>query len=363
MKLTDHQQEVADGILESVSSRIVLAGLAGTGKTTVAKYVHDRWLDEGLSVAALAPTGKARMVLQTKGVPASTVHSVIYNYRGQYENLRGEIELIFKPKRLGRIADRLLIDETSMIGKRMKDDIEQLDIPTLWIGDHGQLKPVKSPPTGLLNRPDFLLTKIERQDELSPIIPFAYHVRNGGRIEDGYPGIRRIAVNGRGPTFVAGSMIDLGIDRLVVRTNEQRQAINRAYRALKSRNRLIVEGEEIICLMNNPYVGVVNGEIFRVTEILSTHKDYTTVSARSITGDKYCLSVWNDQFGQTEKIDGIDQSFILADYAYALTCHKMQGSSDRHIGIAARGCSDYPDAREWGYTAITRAESDLTLFV
>lgn len=363
MKLSPHQLEIADSIVRSDSARISLAGLAGTGKTTVSHYVYHKWVEQGLEVAVLGPTGKSAMVLRAKGVPATTIHSAIYHYRGTFETDRGETELIFKDNRSGRFCDRLIVDEASMVSDKQKDDIQERDIPTLWVGDPGQLKPVKSRPNGLLTRPDYTLTEIHRQAADNPIIQYAYRVRTGEPLTTRHAGVNHVPVSGLGPTFVAGKMLDKAIDRLIVRTNAQRIAVNNSYRAIVGRKEVLVEGDEIICILNNKYQGVVNGEIFKVEKILDQFETYTTVSAVSKdTGLHYRLSCWNAQFGNAEKVEDVDQCFVLCDYAYAITCHKSQGSSWGHVAVAAKGSGDYEDSREWAYTAVTRAEDSLTIF-
>jgi exodeoxyribonuclease-5 len=363
IRLSDHQLSIANDILASTSSRISLAGLAGTGKTTVSHYVYHGWRKAGLNVGVLGPTGKSAMVLRSKGVPATTIHSAIYHYRGTFETDSGETELIFKDNKSGQFCDRLIIDEASMVTEKQRDDIQERDIPSLWVGDPGQLKPVKSRPNNLLTRPDFVLTEIHRQALDNPIIQYAYKVRNGTPLSSRHEGINHVSVNGQGPTHVAGIMLDRKIDRLIVRTNAQRLAVNDSYRTLLGRKEMLVEGDEIICILNNKYQGVVNGEIFTVTQVLDRFETYTTVSAVSKdTGMRYRLSCWNAQFGQAEKIQDVDQCFVLCDYAYAITCHKAQGSSWGHVAVAAKGSGDYEDSREWAYTAVTRAEHTLTIF-
>jgi len=363
MKLTESQQVIADAILDSDSARISLAGLAGTGKTTVSHYLYREWVRRGLSVCVMGPTGKSAMVLRAKGVPATTIHKSIYHYKGKFENQLGGVELVFKDNNSGRFADKFIVDEASMITERQKDDIQSRDIPTLWVGDPGQLKPVKSRPTNLLSKPDFTLTEILRQAADNPIIQYAYRVRSGAPLSSRHTGIAHVRAEGKGPTFVAGEMIDRGIDRLIVRSNAQRCAVNASCRTLMNRKQILEEGEEIICLMNNKYLDVINGEIFLVTRVHETFGDYTTVSATSRdTGARYRLSVWNAQFGQPEKIDDVDQEFTLCDYASAITCHKAQGSSWGHVAVAAKGASDHEDRTEWAYTAVTRSENELTIF-
>lgn len=363
MQLSEHQLEIGEKIVECDWPRITLAGLAGTGKTTLVKWIYEQWVAAGLDVCVLAPTGKASMVLRAKGIPAVTIHSAIYQYRGQFEGFDGNIELVFRDNKNGRFCDRIIVDEASMPPLNVVRDIEERGIPTLWSGDPGQLPPVKGKKNGLFVRPSFTLTEIHRQAAGSPIIQYAYRVRKGEPLTTRHEGINHVPVSGRGPTYVASEMLKRGVDRLIVRRNSQRVALNTAYRALTDRKGYVAKGDEIICVANNRYLGIVNGEIFQVLEILESDRDSTRIWCRGVdTGDTRTLSVWHEQFGQERRLtDEIDQCYALCDYAYAVTCHKAQGSSWKHVGVAATG-SEGPDYCEWAYTGVTRPETDLTIF-
>lgn len=360
--LTDHQMEIAESIISGNKYRTTLAGLAGTGKTTVAQYIYQKWIDAGLDVCMMGPTGKSTVVLRKKGVPAVTIHSAIYHFKGQYENMRGEVELVFRDNMKGKFADRFMVDEGSMPSLQQVTDIESRDTPVLWIGDPGQLPPVKSKPNGLFNKPTHVLTEIHRQAADNPIIKWAYELRSGTPLAKPFPGIRHIEVRGRGPVFVAGKMLDLKIDRLIVKTNVQRVALNTAYRGLRDLKGVIAVGDEVVCIANNKYLDLINGEIFTVLKVLSQDRDSTHVIMKNIdTLETRSVHVWNSQFGQERKTDDeVDQSFGLFDFAYAMTCHKFQGSSCRHAGITARGFSENDTA--FNYTAATRCESEATVF-
>ncbi len=356
LTLTRHQQEIADKILSDHSMSLSLAGLAGTGKTTLIKYLHARM--NGAIV--LAPTGKAASVLRYKGIPADTIHRAIYQFKGKFETIDGKTELVFKDNRNGQFCDRLIIDEASMVTLRMKEDIESRGIPTLWVGDPGQLPPVKSPPNGLLNKPKYILREIHRQAADSPIIKWAYSLRQGASIEEKFSGICHISCSGKGASFVASTMRDRNIDRMIVKTNEQRIVLNEAVRKLRGMKRTLEPGDEIMCLANNKNIGSVNGDIFTVMDVLKNDKEYVWAELRNEYGQFECM-IYKPQFGRIDRTDEeLPDECMLADYAYAATCHKFQGSSERHIGIAARGyCGD---ERRWNYTAATRAEEEVTVF-
>lgn len=362
IKLSRQQSAVVDQMLSSGAFRQSLAGLAGTGKTVVAKYLYDMWTSVGEKVLVLAPTGKAAVVLRSKGVPATTVHSAIYHFVGKKEDVKGEVTLFFKDNGRSRFADRLIVDESSMITARMQADIEAKGIPVVWVGDPGQLPPVKAKGTELLSKPTHRLTEIHRQAADSPIIQLAYAVRNGAPLTKKVTGVEYTEVRGRGAEFVASEMLEKKIDRLIVGTNLQRVALNTEYRKQRGFNETLVPGDEIICCRNNYKIGVVNGEVFRVAKIEHRDKDVTKALLVSVdTGDRSYQYLWNAQFGLERTIEEeLQNDVMLADYAYAVTCHKFQGSSARHVGVAAKGLKS--DSARWNYTAVTRAEQQLTIF-
>lgn len=363
---TGSQKPIAEAIIHSKDQRMTLAGLAGTGKTTVARHIHDSWVDMGLKVVVMGPTGKSTVVLQNKGVPAITIHKGIYQFKGKFQNMRGETELVFKDNQKGKFCDRFIVDESSMLTLRQVEDIEKRGTQVLFVGDPGQLPPVKSKANGLFNKSSHILREIHRQAADSPIIKWAHTLRKGAALTTRFEGIDHVEVRNGCPVAVASEMLDRKVDRLIVHSNRQRVALNRAYRGVIGRRGIVDVGEEIICLMNNKLLDVVNGQIFRVTKILGQHRDYTRIVAVDIDSNySEVFSVWNAQFGEERKLEDeegndVDQEFMLADYAYAITCHKMQGSSCRHAGIAARGFSE--EERKWNYTAATRAEEKITVF-
>ncbi len=49
------------------------------------------------------------------------------------------------------------------------------------------------------------------------------------------------------------------------------------------------------------------------------------------------------------------------DYAYAITCHKAQGSEADKVVVIGTGFGDFDIRKRWLYTAITRAKKELYL--
>ena len=89
ISLTDDQDKtfgkVQEFLVDEENPAIVIIGSAGTGKTTLMKYIVDYLMDKGRrSVCAVAPTHKARRVLEKTlntdrflPIPGFTVASVL----------------------------------------------------------------------------------------------------------------------------------------------------------------------------------------------------------------------------------------------------------------------------------------------
>lgn len=138
--------------------RFVLAGYAGTGKTTLAKTISDNVE----SAAFCAYTGKAVDVLRQKGCkPVNTIHGLIYSLNSKTQRVP---------------LDLLITDEYSMLNENMVHNVEQLARKVIYLGDPFQLPPIdgKCP-----LKPDMVLTQVHRQALDSPILRSANAVREG----------------------------------------------------------------------------------------------------------------------------------------------------------------------------------------
>ena len=69
-----------DSWSKSKDKDLTFGGLAGTGKTTILQHCWPFLQERG--AVAVAPSGKAAEVLRQKGVPATTIHKLIYQFRG-----------------------------------------------------------------------------------------------------------------------------------------------------------------------------------------------------------------------------------------------------------------------------------------
>ena len=79
--LNDQQELAIKTVRDKIKSGqkiITIAGFAGTGKTTLVNYIIESLGYTIEDVAFAAFTGKASLVLQQKGIPATTLHALLY---------------------------------------------------------------------------------------------------------------------------------------------------------------------------------------------------------------------------------------------------------------------------------------------
>lgn len=145
----DHEEllaraEKAAGLAELFASRLsVLVGPAGTGKTTLLRTLVSVPEIQQDGVLLLAPTGKARVQLQSKvGAQAHTLASFLVK-KGGYDPDTGRYMVVDPSKRSK--AGLVVIDEASMLTEEMLastlsalEGVKRL----VLVGDHRQLPPI-----------------------------------------------------------------------------------------------------------------------------------------------------------------------------------------------------------------------------
>lgn len=224
--------------VENRESVLAVVGRAGSGKTLLLARLYEAMVEAGLDVvsgdyegrkrkdrrtlAILAPTNKAASVLRMQGVPATTIHRILYTpvYDPEYEKIaewlagNGERPVIegltdaaldralafFQTNRSipGALAtaglrgsdfitgwkrrddplDIGFVDESSMLDDRQLQDLKEI-FPTLVLfGDPAQLAPVNQSGgmvfEALPENRKLILSRIHRQSEDNPILDLAH---------------------------------------------------------------------------------------------------------------------------------------------------------------------------------------------
>ena len=357
--LTDEQAGAVTAIKDwfnSIESNykttFVLGGYAGTGKTTLVNFIVDDLKLEEHDIRHVAYTGKAAMVLRKKGLPATTIHGLIYRPRiddqGKVTFCRRSFVELEKVK-------LIICDESSMVSSTIKLDLESYGIPVLYIGDHFQLPPVSKDQANLMLNPDYRLETIHRQAMDNPIIRLAHSIRIGEDIGYGRHGDTCFVI----PWFRVADEFLLSADQVICGFNNTRRKLNEEIRGLLGfKGDLPAPGDKLICLKNNNEMGLVNG-------MLGTCVNYDSVGRYlDFTNDDgvayECLDIDDQVFlgGSVYYQRGIEQF----DFGYALTCHKFQGSEAPKIMVFEELFgNDEEMHRRWRYTAYTRASEKLMI--
>jgi exodeoxyribonuclease-5 len=368
-----------------------LFGYAGAGKTTIAREIADR---VGGKVMYAAMTGKAALVLNSKGCyGARTIHSLVYiprdkcesalltikqemdkttdedrlrellqSYYAERENLKRPAFNLNKDSEL-KDASLLILDEVSMVNQFIAEDLLSFGVPILALGDPAQLPPVKGNGYFTNAEPDYLLTEIHRQAQESPIINMATHVRQGNSLSYGGPQEAQVVPKG---TYDAKGLASF--DQVICGRNRTRRLINDHIReqVLEFTSPLPNIGDRIVCLRNDNRSGLLNGSQWDVNGVEDLDDDRLRLTiAASGDQESYSFDVEaHKQFflGTEDEIPHYEiKEAQCFDYAYALTCHKAQGSQWNRVAIINESGCFRQDASRWLYTAITRAAEELAV--
>lgn len=366
MKFSPDQENGAKAVAAWIKDRsapqvFYLSGLAGTGKTTLARILAQ---DAGKVVYA-AFTGKAALVLASKGCrPASTIHSLIYKLDDPDSPIS---EFVLNEDSAAKNADLIVIDEVSMVGEELARDLLSFGTRVLVLGDPGQLPPVNGQGYFTSRKPDFMLTEIHRQAAESPVIQLAMNVRKGGKLSLGnYGSSRVISRNDLNADMV------LDADQVLVGTNQKRRLYNQRVRELKGYTPemgAICVGERMVTLKNNKEKGVLNGALWDVTRVTFQDEKESRLHLLPVDagGNKAHVEILTNHLwlsGEEHKLDWRQKkAYDPADFGYVLSCHKAQGSQWDDVLIFDESATFREDARAWLYTAITRAAERVTIVI
>ena len=234
--------DLDDGLLmppqSDTSSVMAVIGKAGSGKTMLLARLYEALEEAGVDVisgdwegkkrkerrtlAILAPTNKAASVLRNRGVPATTIHRILYTpvYDPEYEKVaewlagqgeRPEIDgltevaldrafssfqthksvpaalaaaglrgsdFITGWKRREEPLDIGFVDESSMLDAKQFDDLQEIFPTLLLFGDPAQLPPVQTSGGMVFDTmPEkrvLTLNRVHRQTAGNPILDLAH---------------------------------------------------------------------------------------------------------------------------------------------------------------------------------------------
>ena len=285
---------------------------------------------------------------------------------------------ILNPSGVVANSKLVLCDEGSMVGGKVQIDMESYGVPVFYLGDGFQLQPIYDDDntTSVFfdkngkNLPvDFELTQIHRQAEGSPIIRYSRALRENRRDEIAFMGKM---VGDDGSLFIRVPRAKITpehlaqAEQIIVGKNDTRHAINEQVRQLLNRTSPYPETDDrLIFLKNNKDYSIVNGMMARAMG------DYYGYSEKSQTikveveledGRQIIAPIIVPYFQAPGDKDALYEApswsrkaNLHADYSYAITAHKSQGSQyESGIALEEPIARTEEDRRRWLYTTYTR---------
>lgn len=373
------------------SSLLTLGGYAGTGKSTLVSLFASE--HRALRIAFVALTGRAANNLRQKmlklGVSSSshfvmTLHSLLYQC---FQTDDGRLRWQTKGRTAFGQFDLIVIDEASMVHDAMLKDLLQFGVPIWAVGDHGQLPPVAG--TGkLMQTPNLRLEMIHRQAEGSAIIQISKAIRETGDMPKTPPGsgevryLRKADLREVAATWYGERKIE--DVAFLAWKNSTRVLTNGTLRAIRWGEPCPIgglprPGEQVLCLKNAKKLAFNGMRGFLDTYAETTDGGYLDGDVRfpdenlgfrgSVSRVFFDREKMPETFVELEK-DGVfveewDELGLLLDYGYCLTVHKAQGSQFDSVGVVReKVMSATPEMfKRWLYTAVTRAQERLIVFV
>lgn len=295
-------------------SILALVGKAGSGKTMLLADLTKAMIAAGVdlvsgdcegkkrkdrrTLAILAPTNKAASVLRNRGVPATTIHRILYTpvYDPEYERiaewlagtgdrpsvegltdaaldrakafydamksipgalaaagLRGS-DFILGWKRREDPLDIGFVDESSMLDARQLDDLKEIFPTLILFGDPAQLAPVGQSGEMVFDKlPDsrkLTLSRVHRQTQDNPILDLAHALGDDSLDFETFEQMVADAAR-RDDRVIWAERVDAGImarSPALVWRNQTRIRLIQAFRAAYGApDDALLPGEPLIC--------------------------------------------------------------------------------------------------------------------
>ena len=390
MQLTNKQETGLDEAITRYKNHekyVTISGYAGTGKTTLVRFIIEALDVSEDKVAYATYTGKAAEVLRKKGNKnAMTLHKLLY------DSVPKPGGGFFRIPKQSLDYTIVVVDEVSLAPKSMLEMLFKHKIFAILLGDPEQLPQIdKNETHDYLAHPHIFLDEIMRQASESEIIQLTLKIRRGEDIPF-FKGKEVIVLPRK--ELVTGHLT--WADSIICATNATRYNINAQMRELLGFEGDLQSGEKIIIKRNywedcnEDGDALVNGTIGIVK---NPFESFITIP-QFIRSDKHKFPTIMAEFepdgGKTFGTINFDKDFMLketpcmdwrtsyavgkmrmrlgdiiprqATYGYALTCHAAEGSEwDKVLVVEESFPFAKEEHRRWLYTAATRAAEKLVL--
>lgn len=337
---------IKDFVSNKDASVFILKGYAGTGKTTLIRYLVDYFRKTHISFQLLASTGRAAKVLSNiTGEDATTVHKCIYKYQGfntDFDKILGPdnkpldvdafLYLSFGlSQRTALPIEVYIIDEASMISDVSAEIFTQAKFGTgkllsdllsydkkghyIFVGDPCQLPPVnqkESPALSIeyfrrnfnIKAEEYSLTEIMRQEDDNDIIETSALVREfcAAAPDDAsaYAGNkwccwRTLPFRGRNNIVLLDSpesMVNQYVEKIrggkyenaafICRSNRQCTEYGLRFRAALGYSGVLKPGELLLVTQNNLLTSLRNGDLVRVIMVSPSSEQRAGLTFRTV---------------------------------------------------------------------------------
>ena len=365
LRLTEEQGKSIKTLLHYPVA--VLQGGAGVGKTTVMKVLAYCWERLGGNVVMGALAGKAALQL-SRGASSPGMPRLAYTLA----RLIGMLERQHEQDTVGKASDKVDDIRFTPMTLLVIDEAGMMDTPTLHrvlsrmpvgarlllAGDDGQLFPIGFGKVfhDLVYEGSRVatLTKVLRQAEDSTIPLVAAQVRRGETPEipvwnGEMKGVYRVSpadsASAQRALLSSSELMVVAARRTTVSDINERESLYGRTSTTPIRRlgplATVAAGDPVVVTVNRYQHGLFNGLLGVVTDI---------------SGDR--VQVLFD--GEIQPRSLPDEAEADVELAYAITCHKAQGSAAEAVMIHVENSPLV--TREWLYTSITRSKH-LVLFI
>lgn len=362
---------------------------AGTGKSTLVKFIVAALNIDPEEVAYVAYTGKAAQVLKEKGCKtATTAHKLLYI---AYPKKDGSYAFFPRPS-LEKEYKLIIVDEVSMLPNSLWQLLLKHKIPVIALGDPAQLPTIDpTEDNHILDTPHIFLDEIMRQAAESEIIRCSMWVREGKDIKN-FP-FEKKEVSIFNSEEMSMGMLSWA-DQILCATNDTRIYLNNNIRTSKGFGADPEIGDKIIGLRNHWSYLSNSGECALTNGLIGTIADmkfknhyapkflhqgpipylYTSITMENGDGfdslpiDFCALKTGKSSLTPVEQYKlSKSNRYIYPmpmefSYGYAITTHKAQGSQWSKVLVVEENFPFKKDEhKRWLYTAVTRAIDKLVV--
>ncbi len=359
--LAPEQEAMVRGVCSGGEGVVVVAGIAGTGKTFALDAAREAWQQAGNIVLGAAVARRAARELESgAGIPSTSVHALIGRLAAGAQITKGSV---------------LVVDEAGMLGTRqmaaLADHVLASEAKLVLVGDHRQLPELEAGGAfrALARRPTTLrLTENRRQvEDWERTALEQLRVGRAAEALQAYEDHQRVATFATPDEAREGVVRDWwgagardGSVMIAQRRLDVADLNRRALEYMRANGRLADEelavagarfavGDRVVVRRNDASRGVYNGDLGRVIDV---DRERLRISIEVASRDS--VVVLDSKFLLTRTEHG-HPSLV---HGYAITGHVAQGTTvSESFVLAGPGIS-----QEWAYSAMSRGREANRLY-